>query len=285
MEFKNSVVLVTGASRGLGAAFATYLAQAGATVAINSTGANNEGAALCESLIKEGHQALYVPGQAEDAQQLVDAVLAQTGRLDAIVHNAGFVRDKTIRKMTSDQWDEVLNLHLKASFQLTQAAWEHFEKQGSGRLVFISSSAGLYGNFGQGNYAAAKMGMYGLCKTIAQEGAAANITCNCVAPFGATQLNSGNMDDAFKAVIKAEYVAPIVAYLAHSDCTETGGMFEASAGSFKKLRWERSQGLRLNPQDGMPLQAIAQGWDKVIDFSTSEHPTDMRSALSGMYNP
>ena len=129
MEFKDSVVLVTGASRGLGAAFATYLAHAGATVAINSTGANSEGATLCESLIDEGYQALYVPGQAEDAQQLVEAVLSQSGRLDAIVHNAGFVRDKTIRKMTSDQWDEVLNLHLKASFQLAQAAWEHFENQ------------------------------------------------------------------------------------------------------------------------------------------------------------
>ncbi|MEM7098453.1 MAG: SDR family NAD(P)-dependent oxidoreductase [Pseudomonadota bacterium] len=283
MKFKETVVLVTGASRGLGAAFATYLAESGATVAINSTGSNDAGENLTKALSNAGHQALYVPGPAEQGQKLVEEVLSQAGRIDAIVHNAGFVRDKTIRKMTSTQWDEVLDLHLKASYQLSQAAWASFEEQGGGRLVFVSSSAGLYGNFGQGNYAAAKMGMYGLCQSIALEGAAANICCNCVAPFGATELNSANMDEDFKSLIKAEYIAPLIAYLSHPECTETGGMFEASAGSFKKLRWERSKGLRLNPTEDMSLSALADGWPKVIDFTASEHPTDMRNALRAMY--
>jgi 3-hydroxyacyl-CoA dehydrogenase/3a,7a,12a-trihydroxy-5b-cholest-24-enoyl-CoA hydratase len=127
------------------------------------------------------------------------------------------------------------------------------------------------------------MGMYGLCRTIAIEGSKANIRCNCVAPFGATELNSANMSDDMKDIVRAEYVAPIVAYLAHIDCQESGSMFEASAGVFKKLRWERSQGLALDPSQPMSMDDIAAGWEQLVDFANAEHPTDMRESLRGMY--
>ena len=283
MRFNGEVVLVTGASRGLGAAFARYLGAEGAHVIVNSTGANNAGAAVTEEIIQQGGQATQIEMRAENAADLVNETVATAGGIHAIVHNAGFVRDKTVRKLSSEHWDEVMNIHLKSSFQLAQAAWPHFESQGMGRLVLISSSAGLYGNFGQANYAAAKMGMYGLCQTIALEGAASNIHCNCVAPFGATELNSTNMDDNFKALIKPEYIAPMVAYLAHADCQDSGQMFEACGGSFKQLRWERSQGLRLDTSEDMSLTKMAQGWSQVTDFSISEHPTQMREALRGLY--
>ncbi len=150
--------------------------------------------------------------------------------------------------MTTDQWDAVLDVHLKSAFKLSQAAWPHSEKQGCGRLVFISSVAGLHGNFGQGNYAAAKMGMYGLCRSVALEGAQDNIACNCVAPFGATEMNSGHMSEERKALIRPGYVAPLVAYLAHPDCPANGRLFEASAGRYKEVRWQRSQDLALDTQ-------------------------------------
>lgn len=284
MRFDNEVVLVTGGSRGLGAAFSTQLAQAGATVVINNTGQDDSAAALAEQLSAAGGKALAVTGPVEESAALVDACVSAAGQIDAVVHNAGFVRDKTLRKMTPQQWDEVQNVHLRSAWQLTQAAWPHFAAAGAGRVVLLSSSAGMYGNFGQANYAAAKMGMYGFCQSVALEGAAENITCNCVAPFGATTMNGANMPDALKELIKADYVAPLVAYLAHKDCTESGSLFEASGGAFKKVRWERSKGLRLPRDKPMTLADIAAGWDQIIDFSESEHPADMRAALQGLYD-
>lgn len=284
MKFEDQVVLVTGASRGLGRAFARCIADAGAVVAVNSTGRSDAGAETVEEITRAGGRAFHVEGKVEDATALVEATRKQGGQLDAVVHNAGFVQDKSLRKMSFEQWDAVLDVHLRAAFGLSRAAWPSFEERGGGRLVFVSSAAGLYGNFGQANYAAAKMGMYGLCRTIAIEGKKANISCNCVAPFGATELNSGNMPEPLKAVIKTAYVAPLVGYLAHPECQESGSMFEASAGAFKKLRWERSQGLRLDTTKPLTIGDIASGWDRVVDFSTSEHPKDMNEALMGLYS-
>jgi 3-hydroxyacyl-CoA dehydrogenase/3a,7a,12a-trihydroxy-5b-cholest-24-enoyl-CoA hydratase len=284
MEFKDQVVLVTGASRGLGKAFAQCLADAGATVAVNSTGRTEAGASTVAEIEKLGGRAFHVPGHVEEAEGLVETTLAEAGHLDAIVHNAGFIDDKSLRKMTTDQWDRVLGVHLGAAFALTRAAWPCFEARGAGRLVFVSSAAGLYGNFGQANYAAAKMGLYGLCRTIAIEGKKADIACNCVAPFGATEMNSAGLPDALKAAIKPDYIAPLVGYLAHPECRESGGLFEASAGAFKKLRWERSEGIRLAKDEPMTIGAIADRWEALVDFSTSEHPKDMNEALMGLYS-
>jgi hypothetical protein len=128
------------------------------------------------------------------------------------------------------------------------------------------------------------MGMYGLAQSIAQEGARTNITCNCVSPFGATEMNSANFPEALKTAIKADYVAPLVAYLTHEDCKESGSMFEASAGSFKKVRWERTVGLNLDPRtDEVSIDVVAENWDQVVDFSETEHPSDMGDALQLMY--
>ena len=128
------------------------------------------------------------------------------------------------------------------------------------------------------------MGMFGLAQSIALEGAKTNINCNCVSPFGATEMNSANFPEALKLAIKAEYVAPIVAYLAHLNCNESGGMFEASAGSFKKVRWERSVGLNLDPRtDDVTVDSVAKHWDQVVDFSRTEHPQGMGEALQMMY--
>ena len=283
IRFDDKVVLVTGASRGLGNAYARCIAAAGGTVAVNSTGSSDSGARATQEIIDAGGKAFDLPGLVEEGDKLVERVVAECGRIDAIVHNAGALRDKTLRKMTPAQWDAVLDIHLKSAFLLTHAAWPHFEEQGGGRLVFLSSSAGLYGNFGQGNYAAAKMGMYGLCQTIALEGAELNICCNCVAPFGATEMNSRNMPDELKAIIKTDFVAPLIGYLAHPDCAESGGLFEASAGCYKKVRWSRSQGLSVDTHHPISIDDIAAGWDKVVDFEQSEHPRDMRDALRGMY--
>ena len=284
MRFEDEVVLVTGASRGLGRAFAHCLADAGAVVAVNSTGRDGSATKVVADIESAGGRAFAVEGRVEEASALVEATAKEGGRLDAM-HNAGFIQDKSLRKMSTEQWDAVLDVHLGAAFRLVRAAWPGFEAAGGGRVVFLSSSAGMYGNFGQANYAAAKMGLYGLCRTIEIEGKKANIRCNCVAPFGATEMNSPGLPDALKALIKTEYVAPLVGYLAHPDCQESGSLFEASAGAFKKVRWERSRGLRLDPAKPMTIGAIADGWEQVSDFSDSEHPRNMAEALAGLYTP
>jgi len=283
MKFEQQVVLVTGGSRGLGKAFAHFLADAGATAAINSTGRDARGQTTVDEIIQSGGQAAHFSIRVEHASALVDAVLTQFGRLDGIVHNAGFLQDKTLRKMSEAQWDAVLNVHLKSAFLLSQAAWPHFEHSGGGRLVFISSASGLYGNFGQSNYAAAKAGMHGLARSIALEGAQSNICCNVVAPFGATEMNSATMPEARKAVIKTDFVAPLVGYLAHPECAETGGLFEASAGVYKKVRWQRAVGLEVDITQPIKLDDIANGWQQIVDFSEPEYPTDMRESLALMY--
>lgn len=282
MKFEGEVVLVTGSSRGLGNAFARCVAAAGAMAVVNSTGSDDSGDNAAAEIVAAGGRAIHLPGRVEEAASLVQSVVDACGRIDAVVHNAGFVQDKTLRKMSFAQWDAVLDVHLKSAFALTQAAWPHFEAGGAGRLVFVSSSAGLYGNFGQSNYTAAKAGMYGLCRTIALEGAAANICCNCVAPFGATELNSANMPDEYKARIKTDFVAPLIGYLSHPGCTETGGLFEASAGRFKKVRWQRSEGLSLDTTQPLSIDDIAAGWEQIVDFSNPEYPNDMREALGTM---
>lgn len=281
IRFDDRVVLVTGASRGLGNAFARCIASAGGTVAVNSTGKDDGGQKAVREIVEAGGEAFDLPGLVEEGDRLVARVVEECGRIDAVIHNAGFLHDKTLAKMSSEQWDAVLNGHLKACFLMSQAAWPHFVEQGGGRLVFISSSAGLYGNFGQGNYAAAKMGMYGLARTIDLEGAKFNICCNVLAPFGATEMNSANFPEELKRTIKTDYVAPLAAYLAHMDCTESGGLFEASAGSFKKVRWERTVGLNIGPD--ATIDTVAEGWDQIVDFSKTEHPKNMGESLQGMY--
>ena len=282
VSFDKQVVLVTGGTRGLGKAFSQCAASAGATVVLNSTGDDDGGAT--QSINDAGGRAIHMPGRVEEPETLIEDIVKRLGRIDAVIHNAGFVRDKTLRKMSNEQWDDVLAVHLTASFRLSRAVWPYFEDQGGGRIVFISSASGLYGNFGQANYAAAKLGMYGFARSIAWEGGRTNISCNCVCPVGATTMNSANWSDEDKRIRKAEYVAPLVVYLAHPSCQESGSIFEASAGSYKKLRWERTEGLNLFPeQEPADLDAIAENWEKIVDFSETEHPLHMGDSLERMY--
>ena len=282
VSFDGKVVLVTGGTRGLGRAFSECAANAGATVILNST--TDEDGGTTQAISDAGGKAIHMPGLVEEPDALIEKIVIECGRIDAVIHNAGFVRDKTLRKMSDQQWDEVMGVHLTASFRLSRAVWPHFEEQGGGRIVLISSASGLYGNFGQANYAAAKIGMYGLARSIAWEGGRTNITCNCVCPVGATTMNSANWSGEDKRIRKAEYVAPLVVYLAHEDCQESGTIFEASAGSFKKLRWERTEGLNVYPeQDTLDINTIAENWDKITDFSKSEHPLHMGDSLERMY--
>ena len=282
IDFDDKVILVTGSSRGLGLSFAKCLDQAGAKVALNGRAPYSE--ELAKNFQEAGIESYYISCPAESSEDLISQVIDKFGRIDGLVHNAGFLRDKTLKKMTDSDWTKVIEAHLGSAFRLVRSAWPYFEKAGAGRIVFLSSATGIYGNFGQANYAAAKLGMLGLAKTIALEGAKLGINCNCVAPFGATSMNSSNFPESLKEAINPDYIAPLIAFLLHQSCEESGSLFEASAGSFKMVRFERNKGLNLDPRkDAVTIDKIAESWDQIVDFSESEYPKSMGESLRMMY--
>ena len=282
IDFDGKVILVTGSSKGLGLSFAKCLDKAGATVVLNGRAPYTE--ELATNFEQAEIDSFYISCPVELSEELVRQVINKFGRIDGLVHNAGFLCDKTLKKMSDSDWSRVLEAHLSSAFRLVRSAWPHFEKAGAGRIVFLSSATGIYGNFGQANYAAAKLGMLGLAKTIAIEGAKIGINCNCVAPFGATDMNSANFPEPLKKAINPDFIAPLIAFLSHASCEETGSMFEASAGSFKKVRFERSRGLNLDPrQEAITVDQIAESWSQIVDFSESEYPKSMGESLKIMY--
>jgi len=154
---------------------------------------------------------------------------------------------------------------------LCKAAWDHMRKQEYGRIVNVASAAGIYGNAGQANYSAAKLGIVGLTNTLAREGASKNIKVNVIAPLAGSRMTATVMPEDMLNALKPEYVAPVVGYLCHESCKETGGIFELGAGWVAKLRWARSKGAVMPPKDSS-IEAVAKMWPKVINFDGETHP-------------
>lgn len=227
-NMQGQVALVTGGSRGIGAAIVKALAGRGATVAAGYS-RNSDAAERLQEALPEGQVSIHQGniGEPEDAQRVVDEVLEQHGRLDVLVNNAGINEDKTIRKMTPDDWDKVIKINLNGAFYLSSKVLPHMLERGSGRIVNISSVVGEMGNVGQANYAASKSGLHGLTKTMALETAAKGITVNAVTPgFIATEMVTSMPDEALEKVVKLipvgrlgepEEVARVVEFLADPD--------------------------------------------------------------------
>ena len=197
-EFENKVVVITGAGNGLGRAHAIEYAKRGAKVVINDLGGNVDGGgagdaadAVVAELAEMGCEAVANKASVSDpegAESIIQTAIDAFGRIDILVNNAGILRDRSFKKMTLADWDLVLQVHLSGTAYVTRAAWPHMNAQGYGRVVLTSSSSGIYGNFGQANYGAAKMGMLGLMNVLALEGAKNNVRVNTLAPAAATRM-------------------------------------------------------------------------------------------------
>ena len=197
-EFENKVVVITGAGNGLGRAHAIEYAKRGAKVVINDLGGNVDGGgagdaadAVVAELAEMGCEAVANKASVSDpegAESIIQTAIDAFGRIDILVNNAGILRDRSFKKMTLADWDLVLQVHLSGTAYVTRAAWPHMNAQGYGRVVLTSSASGIYGNFGQANYGAAKMGMLGLMNVLALEGAKNNVRVNTLAPAAATRM-------------------------------------------------------------------------------------------------
>jgi NAD(P)-dependent dehydrogenase (short-subunit alcohol dehydrogenase family) len=244
IDFKGRVAVVTGAGGGLGREHALAFASRGAKVVVNDLGGARDGSGgsttaaekVAKEIRKAGGEAIASGASVTDyaaVEGMIAEAMKEWGRIDILVNNAGILRDKTFAKMELDDFRTVLDVHLMGAVHCTKAVWEIMRNQNYGRIVMTTSSSGLYGNFGQSNYGAAKMALVGLMQTLSLEGAKNDIRVNCLAPTAATRMTEGLMPEAVLALLKPEAVSPAVVYLA-SDGAPTRAIICAGAGSFER---------------------------------------------------
>lgn len=262
-RFEGHTVVVIGGSRGLGFQYASDLATLGANVVI--TGRGDDIADIASQIAAKGRQVVGVRCDIRQPASFVDAALSHFGRIDGLIVNAGIVRDRSFGRMTSEEWQEVVDVHLGGSFASAKAVWPLMVDQGSGSILFTSSGAGLHGAFGQANYAAAKAGIIGLAKTLAIEGARANIRVNVLAPMADTEMTDSVFDERLRNALKVEHVAPFALSLVHPDCRLTGEIIECGGGWGAAMRWQRSRGETLGAP--MTFDQVFGRLDEICDFA------------------
>lgn len=281
LRYDGQVVVVTGAGNGLGKVIAKFFASRGGKVVVNDLGGTYNGQpgndnAVADVVVKEikdaGGEAVANYNAVQDGDQIVKTAIDTYGRIDVLINNAGILRDITLRNMKDDDWDAIMEVHLHGSMKTARAAWPYFRKQRYGRVINTSSASGLFGNFGQSNYAAAKFAVIGLTEVLAKEGAKYNINANVYAPGAASRLTQTVWPPEMMEAMKPDFVVPLIAILCHSSCKESGSIFEAAAGHFSKIRWERSKGFVAKPDDSLTPDVILRNFDKIMDFRDAEHP-------------
>ncbi len=275
---KNRVAIVTGAGGGLGRAHALELARHGARVIVNDiAGANNGEAArgVVDSIRTAGGEAQLILGDVtrpEDMQAMADQAMNSWGRIDILINNAGILRDKTFAKMSLDDFRLVLEVHVMGAVHATKAVWAQMQAQEYGRIVMTTSSSGLYGNFGQANYGAAKMALVGLMQTLALEGAKRNIRVNCLAPTAATGMTHGVLPPAVLARIAPEQVSPALLPLVVEDAP-TRMIMLAGAGSFEAAHITMTQGIHIEQGAGTEVgELLCEHLAEVQDRSDERVP-------------
>lgn len=287
LRFDDRVVVVTGAGNGLGKSHALEFARRGARVVVNDLGGSafGDGASktaadqVVEEIAASGGEAVANHDSVTYGGRIIECALDNFGRIDVVINNAGILRDKSFHNMTEEDWDLVYNVHVKGAFKISHAAWPHLREQEYGRLIFTASAAGIYGNFGQANYAMAKLGLHGLAQTLAIEGAKKNVVVNTIAPIAGSRLTATIMPPQILEQLKPEFVTPLLIKLCHDSHTDSGGLYEVGAGWIGKLRWERSRGHGFPINAPLSAEQIDAQWQKITDFTDADHPASGQQAL------
>jgi 3-hydroxyacyl-CoA dehydrogenase/3a,7a,12a-trihydroxy-5b-cholest-24-enoyl-CoA hydratase len=278
LRFDGRVVLVTGAGGGLGREYALLFAERGACVVVNDLGGSSAGTGsgtraadlVVNEIRAKGGKAVPNYDSVEEAGKLIQTAISNYNRIDIVVNNAGILRDKAFRNMSNEEWDIIHRIHLRAAFLVAKAAWPHMRERGFGRIINTASNSGIYGNFGQANYSAAKLGLVGLTNTLAREGEKYGIHVMSVVPTAASRLTAPLMPEEVLNALHPRHVAPLVVWLCHEDCQETGGVYEACAGWFGRLKWYRSPGKKLAAATGQAAtpEQVRDNWDAIVDMSS-----------------
>jgi NAD(P)-dependent dehydrogenase (short-subunit alcohol dehydrogenase family) len=273
---QDRAIIVTGAGGGLGREYARTLAREGASVVVNDLGGARDGtgtgSAMADQVVAEirdaGGRAVanYDSVATEDgAANIIKTALDEFGAVHGVVSNAGILRDGTFHKMTLENFDSVLKVHLYGGYNVIRAAWPHFRDQSFGRVVVATSTSGLFGNFGQTNYGAAKLGLVGLINTLALEGAKYNIHANAVAPIAATRMTQDILPPEVLEKLKPEFVAPVVAYLCTQESSDTGLVFVVGGGKVQRVALFENEGT--NFENPPSVDQVAAQWAQITDLS------------------
>ncbi|MFT6274666.1 MAG: NAD(P)-dependent dehydrogenase (short-subunit alcohol dehydrogenase family) [Halioglobus sp.] len=272
IRYDGKVAIVTGAGQGLGRSHAIELAKRGAKVVINDLGGSKDGTGgsseAAQGVVAEieamGGEAIANGANVakyDEVEAMVKQTMDQWGRIDILVNNAGILRDKSFAKGSLEDFKLVLDVHLMGTVNCTKACWDIMREQAYGRVVVTTSSSGLYGNFGQANYGAAKMAVIGLMSTLAQEGAKYNININALAPTAGTRMTEGLIPEKAFDLLTPETVTPAVLFLVSEDAP-TRTILGAGAGSFAVAKIVETDGMWLKPEDQTP-EGIAANWDQI----------------------
>ena len=270
LGFDGKVAIITGAGGGLGRQHALLLAKRGALVVINDLGGAVDGsgsdASAAQRVVDEikslggesvaDHNSVATP---EGGAAIVQTAIDTFGKVDIVVNNAGILRDKSFHNLTPDLTNAVLDVHLKGAFHVTQPAFVKMREQGYGRIISTSSAAGLFGNFGQANYGAAKMGLVGFTRVLAVEGERFNIKANVIAPLALTRMTEEIMG-VLKDKVSPEQVSPMVAFLAHEDCPTSGEVFSVAGGRVARVFLAETPGFTKN---GLTVEDIRDNWSTI----------------------
>jgi len=274
ITFDEQVAIVTGAGQGLGRSHALELAARGARVVVNDLGGARDGTgsslSAAESVVAEieaaGGEAMANGADVTDrdaVDEMVQGAIDAWGRVDVLINNAGILRDKSFANMDGADFDLVVKVHLTGTAICTKAVWGLMRDAGYGRIVVTTSSSGLYGNFGQSNYGAAKLGVVGLMNTLRAEGAKYDIRVNALAPVAATRMTEDILPDEAKALLNPEEVTPGVVFLVSRDAP-SGMILAAGAGGFAAAKIYETQGIWLAPDERTP-ETIAARIDDILD--------------------
>ena len=276
---QDRVVVVTGAGGGLGREYALTLAREGACVVVNdlggardSTGAgHNMADHVVEEIKAAGGRAVAnydSVADPEGAENIVKTAIEAFGKIDGVVSNAGILRDGTFHKMSFENWDSVLKVHLYGGYNVIRAAWPHFRENAYGRVVVATSTSGLFGNFGQANYSAAKLGLVGLINTLAQEGAKYNIKANALAPIAATRMTEDILPPEVLKNLTPDFVAPVVAYLCSEEVPDTDSIFIVGGGKVQRTALFQNEGVTFKTPPS--VDDIAAQWAMIDDLSAAK---------------
>ena len=285
IRFDGRVAVVTGAGGGLGKIYALDLARRGAKVVVNDFGGARDGSGdgssspadkVVEEIRKIGGDAVAnydSVATPEGGENIVRSALDTFGRIDILINNAGILRDKSFVKMEPDNWCGVIDVHLNGAYHVAQPAFRVMRENGYGRIVMTTSAAGLYGNFGQTNYSAAKMGLVGLMNTLKLEGEKYNIKINTVAPIAATRLTSDILPPDLQDKMRPEFIAPLVLYLCSDQCPASGTIYNAGMGIYNRVAIVTGPGAMIGDGKKVPTpEDIAESWDQITSMkSTREY--------------